>query len=116
MERRKKTEEAKDVRMKFLQDLANHLYLVVITCDEFQLSADHSVNLDLFFSLFDSESISWTQGFESSFFCCGRILKSRMVNVLHDNTQSLLIQSRQPQSVSRLYIHFQLCPERHVLL
>lgn len=46
----------------------------------------------------------------------GRILKSRMVNELHDNSQSLLIQSRQPQSVSRLYIHFQLCPERHVLL
>lgn len=46
----------------------------------------------------------------------GRILKSRMVNELHDNSQSLLIQSRQPQSVSRLYINFQLCPERHVLL
>lgn len=88
-------------------------YLMVVIYDEFQLPADHSVSLNLFFLVW-SRSIAWRLGFESSFLCCGRILKSRMVNVLHDKSQSLLIQTRQPQSVSRLYIHFQLCPERHV--
>lgn len=109
--------------MKFLQDLANHLawpgqpplsltwwWLFMMNSNFLQIIRW----VLIFFFLVWSRSIAWRLGFESSFLCCGRILKSRMVNVLHDKSQSLLIQTRQPQSVSRLYIHFQLCPERHV--